>query len=289
MDPAAAFDAALAAAIVAAVLGIGMAHDVPRLLAPLRRGGRLVALLAVSVLAIPALALLVATALPLDPDQRVAVVLCSAGAGGAGSLKAAQLTRGADLPLALSSVFLLQLLNLAFLPLWVGAVLDDAALPWAAVLRSLVVLIVAPLAVGLLVGARWPHRAPGWADGLDRFGSVALAVAIVLAIAGDWEALVQAMGSAVPLAAVLVVVGSGALGAAVMGQDPPRRVAAALVSAMRFAAFALLLISLNLGTDSPVMAPALAFALIELLLVVLGAVLLGRRVLGRRAVGSARA
>lgn len=288
MDLAAAFDAALAAAIVAAVLGIGMAHDVPMLLAPLR-GGRLVALLAVNLLVIPALALLVAAVLPLDPDQRLAVVLCSVGAGGAGSLKAAQLARGADLPLALSSVFLLQLLNLAFLPLWVGVVVDDADLPWAAVLRSLVVLIVVPLAIGLLVGSRWPHRARGWADGLDRFGSVALVVAIVLAIAGNREALVQAVGSAVPLAAVLVVLMSGALGAAVMWRDPPRRVSAGLVSAMRFAAFALLLISLNLGAESPVMAPALVFALIELVLVVVGAVLLGRRVVGRQRVEQARA
>jgi BASS family bile acid:Na+ symporter len=283
VDPSTAFDAALAAAIIAAVLGIGMAHDVPHLLAPLRGGRRLAALLAVNLLAVPALALLVANALPLDPDQRLAVVLCSAGAGGAGSLKAAQLARGADLPLALSSVLLLQLLNLAFLPLWAGTLLDQAVLPWAAVLRSLVVLIVAPLAIGLLVGSRWPHRARRWAAGLDRFGSVALVVAIVLAIAGDREALAQAVGSAVPLAALLVVLGSGALGAAVMWRDPPRRVSAALVSAMRFAAFALLLISLNLGADSPVLAPALVFALVELVLVVAGAVLLGRRVVSSQA------
>lgn len=281
MDLASAFDVALAAAIVSAVLGVGMAYDLPSLLAPLRGGARMGALLAVNLLVIPALALLVATVLPLDADQRLAVVLCSVGAGGAGALKACQLARGADLPLALSSVFVLQLANLAFLPLWVGAVLDDADLPWAAVLRSLVVLIVVPLGLGLLIRARWPRRAPRWAGGLDRFGTFVLVVAILLAIVGDWQPLVRALTSALPLAAVLVVGMSGALGAALMWRDPPRRVAAALVSAMRFSAFALLLISLNLGSDSPVMAPAVVFALIELVLVVLAAVLLGRRAADR--------
>jgi len=55
------------------------------------------------------------------------LVLATIGAGSAASLKAAQLARRADLPLAVSVVVVLQLVNIVAVPLWAGQVVTGAS------------------------------------------------------------------------------------------------------------------------------------------------------------------
>ena len=53
------------------------------------------------------------------------LVLVTLGAGGAASLKAAQLAKRADLPLAVSVVMVLQLVKIIAMPLWAGQVVNS--------------------------------------------------------------------------------------------------------------------------------------------------------------------
>ena len=55
------------------------------------------------------------------------LVLVTLGAGGAAPLKAAQLAKRADLPLAVSVVMVLQLVNIIAMPLWAGQVVSQRA------------------------------------------------------------------------------------------------------------------------------------------------------------------
>lgn len=139
----AAFNVALALAIVVTVFSLGVSHDLPALLAPLRRVRTMLLLVGVNVLVVPALAWGLTGALPLTAEQAAAVTLCAVGAGGAGGLKAVQLSRVGDLPLALSSVMLLQVLNLVTVPVWTGLVIGSTVPP-SVVVGNLVALILAP-------------------------------------------------------------------------------------------------------------------------------------------------
>ena len=152
------FDGALVVAVVATVLTLGLSMTMGEVLASVRRRRLFVALILVNVLVIPVLAWAIATAMPLSRAQTAAMLVSTAGAGGAGGLKATQLAR-ANLPLAVTLVIALQLTNLVVLPAWLHVALPAATIETAPLLARLVGLILVPLALSMLVRARWPGSA----------------------------------------------------------------------------------------------------------------------------------
>jgi hypothetical protein len=55
-------------------------------------------------------------------------VLATLGTGSAGGIKASQLAKNADLPLAVSLVVVLELVNIVSVPVWAGQVVSGASL-----------------------------------------------------------------------------------------------------------------------------------------------------------------
>lgn len=146
------------------------------MLAPLKRVWLVIVVVIVNAVAIPAIAWLVAEALPISDAYVSGLVLATLGAGSAAALKGAQLAERADLPLAVSLVVVLQLSNIVAVPLWAGRVVSGASLSAWDILKSLLALVLIPLVVGLLVRARYSsssQRACCWKPplrGQDRSG-----------------------------------------------------------------------------------------------------------------------
>ena len=269
------FDGALVVAVVATVLTLGLSMTMGEVLASVRRRRLFVALILVNVLVIPVLAWAIATAMPLSRAQTAAMLVSTAGAGGAGGLKATQLAR-ANLPLAVTLVIALQLTNLVVLPAWLHAALPAATIETAPLLARLVGLILVPLALSMLVRARWPGSAR-LVGPLVRLCDVSVVVALVAGVVSTRTQIAAAMhGWFIPSA--LLVVGV----AMAMGALPGRRVRAdrdtgALVSGMRFAALALIVIGAQSGDSATYLAPALVYALLDLAVAIGAGLLLGRR------------
>jgi hypothetical protein len=120
------FNAGIAISVGATVLSLGMTYTPAQLLAPLKRVWLVVAVVGVNAAAIPAIAWLVAEALPISDVYVSGLVLATLGAGSAAALKGAQLAERADLPLAVSLVVVLQLSNIVAVPLWAGRVVSGA-------------------------------------------------------------------------------------------------------------------------------------------------------------------
>ena len=269
------FDGALVVAVVATVLTLGLSMTMGEVLASVRRRRLFVALILVNVLVIPVLAWAIATAMPLSRAQTAAMLVSTAGAGGAGGLKATQLAR-ANLPLAVTLVIALQLTNLVVLPAWLHVALPAATIETAPLLARLVGLILVPLALSMLVRARWPGSAR-LVGPLVRLCDVSVVVALVAGVVSTRMQIAAAMhGWFIPSA--LLVVGV----AMAMGALPGRRVRAdrdtgALVSGMRFAALALIVIGAQSGDSATYLAPALVYALLDLAVAIGAGLLLGRR------------
>ena len=269
------FDGALVVAVVATVLTLGLSMTMGEVLASVRRRRLFVALILVNVLVIPVLAWAIATAMPLSRAQTAAMLVSTAGAGGAGGLKATQLAR-ANLPLAVTLVIALQLTNLVVLPAWLHVALPAATIETAPLLARLVGLILVPLALSMLVRARWPGSAR-LVGPLVRLCDVSVVVALVAGVVSTRTQIAAAMhGWFIPSA--LLVVGV----AMAMGALPGRRVRAdrdtgALVSGMRFAALALIVIGAQSGDSATYLAPALVYALLDLAVAIGAGLLLGRR------------
>ena len=273
------FNAGIVISVGATVLSLGMTFAVAQLLAPLRRVGLVVTMVVLNAVVIPAVAWGVAKGLPINDAYVGGLVLATLGAGSAAGIKAAQLAKNADLPLAVSIVVVLQLVNIVSVPIWAGQVVSGASLSAWDILKSLLLLVLIPLIVGLVVKARYPDLAAEWTGGLVKIANLALVIAIAAGISVNWQTIVDLLGSWVLVTSLLIIVIALALGLLFGGKNGQTRTTTGLVSGMRFGSLGLIIIGTQLGGNPDYLGPALVFALLDVLLPIVLAIEIGRRAL----------
>jgi predicted Na+-dependent transporter len=254
---------------------------VGQLLAPLHRLGLVIVMVIVNAVVIPGAAWGIADVSPMDDKYVPGLVLATLGAGSAASLKAAQIAGRADLPLAVSVVVVLQLVNIVAVPLWAGQVVTGASISAWDIVRSLLALVILPLAVGLFIRTRYTEHADDWQAGLVKIANLALVIALATGIAGNWSTIKTMLGSWVIVIALVVVVVAGVLGA-LSGLLGGRRATDAimttgLVSSFRFGSLGLIIIGSQLGGAAIYIGPAITFALVDFIVPFALAVEIGHR------------
>lgn len=272
------FNAGIAISVGATVLSLGMTFTVRQLVAPLRRVWLVVAMVIANAVVIPGLAWGIAEASPMDSAYVPGLVLAVLGAGSAASLKGAQLAKRADLPLAVSVVVVLQLVNIVAVPLWAGEVVSGASVSAWDIVKSLLALVLVPLVVGLFVRARYTEHASGWQPELVKVANLALVVALASGIAANWSTITSMFGSWVIVTAGVIIVVAGSIGLFLGGRSAETRVTTGLVSVFRFGSLGLIIIGTQLHGDPTYLGPAITFALVDFLVPLALAVEIGHRV-----------
>jgi bile acid:Na+ symporter, BASS family len=271
------FNAGIAISIGATVASLGMSFTVQQLIAPLRRMVLVLAIIIVNALVIPAAAWGIAKATPMANQYVAGLVLATIGMGSAGALKGAQLAKRTDLPLAVSLVVVLQIVDIVAVPLWAGHVVSGASISAWDIVKDLLLLVLAPLAAGLVLKARYPDNSSGWQPDLVKASNLALVIALTTGIAANWHTIVTMFGSWVILTAIIVTVMALGLGALLGGTSAETRATTTLVSGMRFASLGLIIIGTQLNGAPNYIGPAITFALVSLILPMLLAVEIGRK------------
>jgi ACR3 family arsenite transporter len=282
---AALFNAGIAISVGATVLSLGMTFTVRQLVAPLHRAGLVIAMVVLNAGVIPAAAWGIAELSPMGSKYVPGLVLATVGAGSAASLKAAQLARRAGLPLAVSVVVVLQLVNIVAVPLWAGQIVTGASISAWDIVKSLLLLVLLPLVVGLFARARYADHAKAWQPELVKVANLALVVALATGIAANWSTIVSMFGSWVIVTTIVIVIVAGALGlllGLLLGRRSAEvRTTTGLVSVFRFASLGLIIIGAQLHADPVYLGPALTFALVDFIVPLALAVELGHRAGGR--------
>jgi predicted Na+-dependent transporter len=257
------FNASLVVMILTLVTGLGLSLTLRQILAPLRKVWVLVAaVIANSVLA-PLVGIGVCHALPLGTESRVGVELALMGAAGPVGMKAAQLTKRADMAMAVSFTIILQLVNIVAAPLWAKQIVTGATVdPWT-IVKDLLLLVLAPLMVGQVLRARHGEQVEGWQDGLEKISNMALLLAIAVGLAVNWSLVTSAIGSWVIVASVISVVLIMLLGwlAGRVG-DSRSAITMTVMAGMRFTPLGLIVIATVLHNDGAYLIPALICSLV---------------------------
>jgi BASS family bile acid:Na+ symporter len=230
---------------------------------------------------IPAAAWGIAEVSPMGDQYVPGLVLATLGAGSAASLKAAQLATRADLPLAVSVVVVLQLVNIVAVPVWAGQVVTGASISAWDIVKSLLALVLLPLVVGLFIRSRYADHAAGWRQELVKAANLALVVALAAGISANWSTIKSMFWSWVIVTALVIVVLAGVLGL-LLGHVMPGRTAelrttTGLVSIFRFGSLGLIIIGSQLHGDPSYLGPAITFSLIDFILPLALAVEIGHR------------
>ena len=165
-------------ALWSAGVGIGVDHSIREVLAPLRRGGLFGRVALVDVLVLPPLVWTLVKLFQVPSGYATGLLLVGIASAGPLGLKASQIA-GADAVTALSLVVVLELANLAAIPLWSAVLLpSDASIDVAYIVLTLVAVVLLPLVVGLVGRRLIPVLSTRLSPILPKVANVALIVAV---------------------------------------------------------------------------------------------------------------
>ncbi len=254
--------------VVSSMLAMGSGLMFAQIIEPLR-SVRLVAfaLLANFVL-MPLGALALAKGLWLDEFFGVGLLLLGCAGGAPFLPKLAELAKG-NIPFAVGGAVLLMVVTVGFLPIALPLMLPGAGVtvdPWN-LARSLVPVMLLPLAAGLLLKARFGELASRVKPMLDWISNISLILAVVLVTAVNIDKVIQVFGTRGILAGVLFVALGLGIGWLLGGPDADTRRVMALGTSQRNIGAAVVVAGESFS-DPKVVVMVIVFAIVALIILV---------------------
>jgi BASS family bile acid:Na+ symporter len=267
--------AAMLAFVVSSMLAVGVSLTVGQILVPLRNV-RLVsfALLGNFVL-MPLGALAIAKLLRLDEPLGVALLLLGSAAGAPFLPKLAGIARS-NLAFAVGLMVMLMVLTVAYMPLVLPLLLEGVSVDPMKIARSLLLLMLLPLGVGLAVKAGIGRVADQIRAPLNSISSLSLALLIILLLVTNIRNVIDLFGSRGILASVLFLLGGAGIGWLLGGPRFATKGVLALGTAQRNIAAALVVAGQNFD-DPKVLVMVVVVAVVGLLILMPLARALGTR------------
>ncbi|MEV0428830.1 bile acid:sodium symporter [Micromonospora sp. NPDC050495] len=217
---------------VTSMLSVGFAYSARQILGPLRDVPKLLRALLANFVLVPLLGLAIIRLWPLERPLQAGLVLAAMTAGAPFLIK---LTAVAKAEVALSATLLVLLLPVTVLyaPIAVPQVLPEADVSVAGLAVPLVLTLLLPLAVGLLVRARWPALARRSVPIVRHASTVALVVLVLGTTLANVPTIVELFTTGAIVAPVLLIVGAFVIGFLLGGRDRDVRHVLALGTAQR--------------------------------------------------------
>ena len=166
-------------------LGLGVSFSPSQILRTLRQGGLFARAAVLDVVIVPLVVWGLAEAFSVPDRYAIGLLLVGMASAGPLGIKASELAR-ADLPYAIALVVVLEAANAVAIPVWVALLLPPGVqVSLGPVVRTLLLLVLAPLAVGMAIRARLARYARIVVETFAAVGPAAL-TAVVLALLSGW-------------------------------------------------------------------------------------------------------
>ena len=254
--------------VVTSMLAMGMSLTVKQILDPLRNARLVVLVLLGNFILIPALTWLLTAVLPMGQAQVTALILLGACAGAPFLPKLAQMSKG-NLALSVGLMVLLMVVTIFYAPLVLPLLLPGAQVNVLAIAQSLIVLMLLPLAVGLLVKWRYADTAASWQPHLSQASTYSLLLLIAAALLLQWRNIIGAIGSWLILGTLLLAAGTLVIGYLLsFGSDSNDRKVVALGTGQRNLSAALL-VGASFGDSETLVMTLVASLILAVLLIVI--------------------
>lgn len=255
----------IAGSLGALIVAVGLQATLDDLLYLFRRPILLVkAIVSVNVL-VPLAAVIIVSFLPLEPAVKAAIILMSISPvpplvpGGA--LKA-----GAERSYLFGLYFALVAVSLVLVPATVAVLgkvyAAEVSLPMSALLRTVVLGVLAPLAIGLAVRRFAPAFAERAAAPLRTAAMVLLALVVLPIVIKLWPTLISFVGNGTLFAMIAICLAALTAGHLLGGPELPNRAALAISSATRHPGIALMIAGINFD-DKAITAAIILFVLTQ--------------------------
>jgi len=224
--------------VVSSMLAVGLSLTIQQIVAPLRNKRLIFLALFANFVLMPLGALAIARLLRLDQPLGIALLLLGAAAGAPFLPKLAGIANG-NLAFAVGLMVLLMVLTVAYMPLVLPLLLEGVSVDPMKIARSLVLLMLLPLGVGLAVNARFGSIAERMRAPLNRISSLSLALLIVLLLATNVQNVISLFGTRGILASILFLLAGAGIGWLLGGPGMGTKGVLSLATAQRNIAAAL--------------------------------------------------
>jgi BASS family bile acid:Na+ symporter len=181
--------------------------------------------------------------------------------------KLVQLAKG-NAAFSVGLMTLLMVVTVIYLPIVLPILLPGASVSSWDIARSLILMMLLPLAIGLLVKARWEPTAEHLQPIMSRVSSVTMLLGLVAILVMEFSTIIGTIGTGGLLAAAIFLVGSLIIGLLFGGKDLSMRSVMGLGTAQRNLSAAMLVAAQNFSDDANVL-------VMVILIGVLGLVFLG--------------
>jgi bile acid:Na+ symporter, BASS family len=190
--------------VVSSMLAMGAGLTVSQISEPLRNVRLVVLALLANFVVMPLAALALARVLWLDEPFGVGLLLLGCAAGAPFLPKLAELAKG-NLAFAVGAMVLLMVVTVGYLPIVLPLLLPGVTVdPWE-IARSLLVLMLLPLVIGLVLKARFGNLAARVKPVLDWISNVSLILLVCLITAANIDKVLQVFGTRGILAGLLFI------------------------------------------------------------------------------------
>jgi BASS family bile acid:Na+ symporter len=261
--------------VISSMLALGLSLTVKQILDPLKDVGLVLRALGANFVLVPLVAYVLKTIIPLDPSLGIGLILLATAAGAPFLPKLAQAAK-ADVAFSVGLMVLLMVVTVVYVPVVLPLLLPGVSVNPADIARSLIILMLIPLAIGLLINARYGNIARGLQPNMAQASSTSLIAVFVLMLVLNFETMVGAIGSGAIIAALLFIVISLAIGY-VLGPTTSTRPVMGLGTAQRNIAAAMVVATGNFADDPNVLTMILVGALLMLVILMPVAGELGKR------------
>ena len=261
---------------ITSLLSMGLSLTVSQIIEPLLNLRRVLLALVASFVVVPAVAFALASILPLELDQRIALVLFAMVAGSPLVPKLTEIAKG-DVPFAVGLVAVLVASTLIYVSVVLPPLLPDAHVDTLAIAQPLFLQLLLPLFFGLLVRARSEEEA-GWLQPIAaEIASTSLTFLLVITLLQHIGTVLGLLLSWAFVAILLLIAVALVVGYLLGGPERGGRVALALGTGQRNYAAALVLGAGSFANRPEVLVVVAAASVVSLFVMLLLAGELGRR------------
>jgi BASS family bile acid:Na+ symporter len=192
---------------ISSMLTVGLANDWRAVVAPLREVRKVLRVLAINFVLVPALAYAVLQIVPLERPLGVGLFLVATAAGAPFLVKLVQLAES-DTTLATTMLVVLLPATVVYMPLVVPLALPEANVSAAAIATPLALTMLLPLAFGLAVRERFTRAALKLHPYVAKLSTLALLVLIAATVVVNMPGIAAMFGTFAILAALAVLGGA---------------------------------------------------------------------------------
>jgi BASS family bile acid:Na+ symporter len=215
---------------------------------------------------VPLLAYLITMVIPLDQDLQIGLIVLSTAAGAPFLPKLVQGAKG-DIAFGVGLMVLLMVVTIVYMPIVLPLLLPGVSVnPWD-IARSLIVLMLIPLAIGLMFKSHSAEGAAQWQPVMNKISGLAMLILLVVGLGLNVSNIISLIGTGGLVALLIFIVGSLLIGFLLGGRETSVRSVMGLGTAQRNVSAAILVSAQNFSGTMTL--PFVLVAAILLLLVLL--------------------